>query len=96
MIAIPIVLLILPADHFDHGEVMCPSKRFLDFECLGCGLTRAVQHLIHFEFQTAWDYNKLVVIVFPLIVLYWFHLILLLATGKDILVKWKYKKKIEE
>jgi len=41
-------------------------------ECLGCGITRSVQHLIHFQFQEAWAFNKLVVVVFPALVYFWF------------------------
>jgi len=67
----PIVLLFFPANYFDTGQTICPSKRFLDIECLGCGLTRATQHFIHLEFKTAWEYNKLIVIVFPLMTFYW-------------------------
>jgi hypothetical protein len=67
----PIVLLFLPADFFDYGQALCPSKRFLDIECLGCGMSRAVQHTIHLEFKTAWEYNKLIIIVFPVLFYKW-------------------------
>lgn len=68
LLVIPIVLLFLPATYFDTGETVCLSKRLLDIECLGCGLTRGIQHLIHLDFQTAWDFNKLSFVVFPLLV----------------------------
>lgn len=60
-----IVLLILPANYFDEGDSICVSVVLFDVECYGCGLTRAIQHLIHFEFQEAWEYNKLAFIIFP-------------------------------
>ncbi len=61
-----IILLILPADYFDHGRATCVSVILFDMECYGCGMTRAIQHLLHLDFQSAWTYNKLSFIVFPL------------------------------
>ncbi|MCS7189005.1 MAG: DUF2752 domain-containing protein, partial [Bacteroidia bacterium] len=55
----PVVLLFLPADFFDQGPPLCPSRILLDIECPGCGLTRATQHLIHLDWQKAIDYNSL-------------------------------------
>lgn len=63
-----IVLLFLPADYFDSGHSICVSVLLFDLQCYACGLTRAIQHLIHFEFKEAYALNRLVVIVFPLIV----------------------------
>lgn len=65
---IPLVLLILPANFFDKGQSICISVLLLHRTCPGCGMTRAVQHLIHFDFQTAYMYNKAIVAVFPLMV----------------------------
>lgn len=44
-------------------------------ECPGCGLMRATQHFMHFEFQQALSYNKLVLITFPACVMFFFHVI---------------------
>ena len=70
-ILIPIILLVLPVDFFDEGNSICLSVFLFDFECYACGLTRAVMHLIHLDFYNAWLYNKLIVIVFPLMSLLW-------------------------
>lgn len=67
----PIVLCLLPASFFDHGQSLCLSVLLLDKECYGCGITRAIQHAIHFDFETAWNYNKLVVIVAPILFFVW-------------------------
>ncbi|WP_066757352.1 DUF2752 domain-containing protein [Crocinitomix algicola] len=69
-------LFLLPANFFDSGVSLCPSKQFLNMECLGCGLTRGVQHAIHFEFNLAWEYNKLTFIILPILIFYWLHLFL--------------------
>ncbi len=74
-LALPIFLLLQPADYFDNGNVICPSKRFLNTECPGCGLTRAVQHAIHFNFAKAWQFNKLVIVILPLMVMIYIHIL---------------------
>ncbi len=71
----PFFLFILPADYFDYGKSICPSKVFLNIECLGCGLTRGVMHLIHFDYEAAWQFNKISFLVVPVGILFWFHLL---------------------
>ncbi len=73
LIVAPLTLLFLPSDIFDNGPVLCPSKRFLNIECPGCGLTRATQHFLHGEWEVALDYNPLVVIVVPLLGALWVY-----------------------
>jgi hypothetical protein len=62
------------------------SVLFFDTECYGCGMTRAVMHFIHFNFTEAMTYNKLVILVLPLLILGWLKIVLSLF-GKKIL-KW--------
>lgn len=61
-----LTLIILPANYFDDGDSVCVSVLLFDVECYGCGLTRAIQHLIHLEFKEAWEYNKLSFAILPL------------------------------
>ena len=70
-VVVPVVLLILPSDVFDEGPVTCLSRILFNLECYGCGLTRSIQHLIHFEFQDAWFFNPLGFIVFPVLAFQW-------------------------
>ncbi|MDQ4140428.1 MAG: DUF2752 domain-containing protein [Bacteroidota bacterium] len=70
-ILIPIILLLLPADQFDTGTSLCLSKLLLHTECYGCGMMRAIMHLIHFDFSAAFHFNKLSFIVFPLLSYLW-------------------------
>lgn len=65
----PIILIILPADYFNEGQSVCLSILLLDKSCYACGMTRAIQHLIHLDFTTAWEFNKLSFIVMPLLTL---------------------------
>lgn len=62
----PIVLVILPANFFDHGPSICLSVVLLDKTCIGCGMTRAFQHIMHLDFKAGYEFNKLCVIVFPI------------------------------
>jgi len=68
LVLLTITLLILPETFFDKGQSICISMLLLKRECYGCGMTRAIQHLIHFDFRTAYGYNKLAFIVFPMFV----------------------------
>ncbi len=67
----PFVLLFLPVDFFDNGESLCLSQQLAGMECYGCGMTRAVMHLIHFDFSGAWHFNKLSFIVTPMLFPLW-------------------------
>jgi hypothetical protein len=71
LLVIPMVLISLPADFFDQGESICPSKRFLNKDCPGCGITRGIMHTIHLEFQKAWGLNKLTFVVLPTMIYFW-------------------------
>lgn len=60
------LLLILPSSYFDEGQSTCLSIVLFNKTCYGCGMTRAIQHLIHFEFKKAFEFNPLSLIVLPL------------------------------
>ena len=66
-----LALLLLPADFFDSGESMCVSQLLLGQSCYGCGMTRAIMHLIHLDFIVAYEFNRLSFIVFPLLSFVW-------------------------
>jgi Protein of unknown function (DUF2752) len=70
-ITIPLILLILPSDYFDNGTSKCLSVMLLDVECYGCGMTRAIMHLIHGEFMEAFYFNMMSFVVLPLLVYLW-------------------------
>ncbi|WP_372473369.1 DUF2752 domain-containing protein [Capnocytophaga sp. ARDL2] len=67
----PIVLIFLPANYFDHGQSVCLSKSLAGIECWGCGSTRAAMHLLHLNFETAWNYNKMIFFIMPLLIIVW-------------------------
>jgi len=71
LILTPVIVLILPADYFDYGPTICPSKRFFDIECFGCGMTRAVMHLVHLDFDSAIYFNKGSLLLAPVLGALW-------------------------
>jgi len=71
VVTTPAVLLILGPNFFDNGPTICLSKLIIEKDCPGCGITRAVQHSIHGEWKTAYEYNKLVLIVGPILFILW-------------------------
>jgi hypothetical protein len=67
----PIVLLFLQVTFFDKGESVCLSVQLANMQCYACGMTKAVMHFIHFDFEGAWEFNKLSFIVVPMLVPMW-------------------------
>ena len=80
---IPLILWILPSDFFDQGESLCLSQVLLSKECPGCGITRSVQHALHFEVLEAWQYNKLFVLVLPFLFYLWVKVLFQLYKKKS-------------
>jgi len=68
LILIPIILFILPKEQFDHGQTICLYTLITGENCIGCGMTRACMRLIHFDILGALNFNKLSVVVFPILV----------------------------
>ena len=48
-----------------HVGLLCPFLEFTGFYCPGCGITRAIDALIHFDFLQAYRYNPLVISLLP-------------------------------
>ncbi len=71
----PFFLLFLPSNYFDNGESICLSVYLFDLQCLGCGLTRGVMHLIHLDFKEAWGFNKLSFLIMPIAILFWIYML---------------------
>ena len=71
LLALPVVLIVLPADFFDSGQSICLSTVLLDMECPGCGMTRSIMHLIHLDVAEAVYHNPLGLVVLPLLGWLW-------------------------
>ena len=68
---IPIALYFVPVDLLSEQHSICIFKNIFGIECYGCGITRAVLSVIQFDFVKAYNYNKLIIIVFPLLCYLW-------------------------
>lgn len=60
---------IVPPQLLDKTPAICPFRALTGCPCLGCGMTRAFVNVMHGKLSDAFEHNRLVVIVFPLIFL---------------------------
>ncbi len=58
-----------------HFKTFCLIKLLTGYECWGCGLTRSFAALSRLEFQKAWDYNHLIIVIVPLFLYVWVTLV---------------------
>ncbi len=65
------MLYAIPTEGIFSGETTCLFSRFIGTECWGCGITRAIFSVLYGEFTQAWEYNRLIVLVFPLLLWLW-------------------------
>lgn len=70
LICVPLLAAWLPLAALERAPSICIVRR-LGVNCWGCGMTRAVASAARGDFDRAWDYNPRVVIVAPLLVLWW-------------------------
>ncbi len=55
----------LPAGMIDHTRSLCLWTNLGLGPCPGCGMTRALWHLLHGQLAAAWHFNHLIVIAAP-------------------------------
>ena len=77
---LPLIPLIFKPDLLDDKPSMCVSIILFDMECYGCGMGRALLHLIHFEIVDAYYFNPLSFLVFPILIFLW---------AKNVIKLWK-------
>ncbi|MDV3856071.1 hypothetical protein CMT56_07410 [Elizabethkingia anophelis] len=71
IVLIPFFVLLIPIKFVLNQNSVCIFKNITGYECYGCGITRAVFFASRFRFQEAIQFNKLVVVVYPLLVYLW-------------------------
>ena len=69
--SIPLLFYFYPQNLVDKGFDLCLSKNLFGKECIGCGMTKAIINLLHFDFKEAYALNNLVIIVFPILAYIW-------------------------
>lgn len=58
------LLYYIPIDS-EKLSTICIFKRITGKNCWNCGMTRAFLSILHLNFETAYQYNPRVIIVFP-------------------------------
>lgn len=71
ILIIPILVFFIPIDWLNDQHSICLFKNLFGRECPGCGITRAVVSAVQLDFKEAYYYNKLIIIVFPLLAYVW-------------------------
>lgn len=56
-------LLLLGLHPGDDGPTLCPFALLTGMACPGCGMTRAMSHLVQGDFRVALDYHPLVFVI---------------------------------
>lgn len=64
--AVLLALAIIPTEMLVRGPSLCVWKNLLGIQCPTCGMTRAFSSILHGRFIQAIQFNKLVVVVFPM------------------------------
>ena len=68
---LPLCLYAIPVDSIYNGESICLIKRIFGVECWGCGTTRAIFSVLYGNFKMALEYNRMIVVLFPLLLWLW-------------------------
>lgn len=71
-ITVFLLLVLLPVSFFEERS-FCVYYNLFGVRCPGCGTTRAVVNLLHGNFERAWMYNRLGVILAPALAAVIFH-----------------------
>lgn len=75
LFALPLLFYLLPEKSIYEGQSICLFVNLFGVECFGCGMTRAIYSAMHLDFETALSYNRLVVVVLPMLMCVWVSLI---------------------
>ena len=62
-----------PKEYLGETYPLCLYRIVFNKKCIGCGTTRAIWSILHLDFRAAYDYNKLIIIVFPLLLVCLFY-----------------------
>ena len=57
----------IPESWMFTGNTICIFKNLFGLECVGCGMTRALYCLSHGDILEALNFNRLVIIIAPLL-----------------------------
>lgn len=72
LVVAPLILSQITIKHLEKAPTICLYKNITGKDCWGCGTSRAIISILQLEFKQAYEYNKRIVLVFPLLVYLWF------------------------
>jgi hypothetical protein len=81
IVVAPLPLFFLPIEWLQGEGTLCLFTNVFGVECYGCGITRAVVSAVQLHFREAWEYNRLIVVVFPLLIHIWARTVIKLGRG---------------
>ena len=67
----PFILPFISLDWLESGNTICVYKNLTGRECFGCGTTRSIVAMSQLEFSKAFAFNRLVVVIVPLLFFVW-------------------------
>ncbi len=83
-----IIVYLLPKNFlFENKSTMCIHKILFDFECPGCGMTRALNLALHGSFKEATSFNTAVI---PFLMVVITYLLGYFGDNKTILLSYKF------
>jgi hypothetical protein len=94
IVLIPVVLYFVPLEWLKSQNSICLYKNLTGNECYGCGMTRAIISAIHLKFEKAFYYNKLFLIVLPILTYIWVKTLINIWYGEVVSLKMLRKKKV--
>jgi hypothetical protein len=71
LLLLPVALFCIPVNWVLTNNSICIIKNVTGHECWGCGITRAIFCLLHGQWNEALAFNKLVLVVFPVLIYLW-------------------------
>lgn len=67
----PFILPFISLDWLQSGDTICVYKNLTGHECFGCGTTKSIVAISQLEFSRAFAFNRMAVIVAPLLFIAW-------------------------
>jgi hypothetical protein len=63
-----IIFFFIPKTYLGDTIPLCLYRIIFGKECIGCGTTRAIWSVLHLRLNEAYEYNKMIIITFPLLI----------------------------